>query len=178
MGASDVTNRNHPLLMAHCLTGDAKYRAAAICNADFMLGANPMGMSWTTGLGFVYPIDIQHANSETDAHLDPVPGITIYGITGGPIYHAFRNTVWQSPDGKGGKVDFIKLANKSVPLLRRWSCHPHQNVPQCEFTVHETMASTIFTFAMLTPDGWMPSEALKARKPRRDELLFGYWFLP
>ncbi|MFC1805946.1 glycoside hydrolase family 9 protein [Planctomycetota bacterium] len=81
-GASDMTNRGRALLIAWQLTGDARYRDAAILNADFMLGANPMGMSWTTGLGFVYPIDIQHANSENDGILDPVPGITLYGITG------------------------------------------------------------------------------------------------
>lgn len=176
-GSSDMTNRNRPLLLAHRLAGRAEHRAAALCNADFMLGANPMGMSWTTGLGFVYPIDIQHAHSETDAYLDPVPGLTIYGITGGPIYHTFRNTVWQSPRGNE-KVDFIKPINRKVPLWRRWACHPHVNVSQCEFTVHETMASTIFTCAMLMPAGWRPSEALKARRPRRDELLFGYWYLP
>ena len=177
-GSSDMTNRNRPLLVAYGLTGEAKYRAAAICNADFMLGANPMGMSWTTGLGFVYPIDFQHANSETDGIMDPVPGITVYGITGGPIYYTFRNTVWQSPGPDGKPVDFISAASRSVPLFRRWSCHPHQNVAQCEFTVHETMASTIFTCAMLMPEGWKPSDQLKSRPPRRDDLLFGYWFLP
>ncbi len=177
-GASDVTNHNRPLLTAYHLTGDRKYLAAAVGNADFMLGANPMGMCWTTGLGFVYPIDIQHAHSETDGIADPVPGITLYGITGGPIYHTFRNTVWQSPAPGGGTVDFITPANRNVPFWRRWACHPHQNVAQCEFTVHETMASTIFTCAMLMPDRWMPSEQLKRRRPRRDELLFGTWYLP
>jgi len=177
-GASDMTNRNRPLLAAHHLTGDRKYLSAAICNADFMLGANPMGMCWTTGLGFVYPIGFQHAHSESDGIMDPVPGITIYGITGGPIYHVFRNTVWQSPGAGGEKVDFINPANRAVPLFRRWSCHPHLNVAQCEFTVHETMAPTIYTCAMLMPEGWAPDEALKRRRPRRDELLFGYWYLP
>lgn len=28
------------------------------------------------------------------------------------------------------------------------------------------------------PEGWMPDDALKSRKPRRDGLLFGYWYLP
>jgi len=176
-GAADVTNHNRPLLLAYQLTGQAKYRDAAIVNADFMLGANPMGMSWTTGLGRVYPIDIQHANSETDGIMDPVPGITLYGITGGPIYYAFRQQVWQSP-GADKPVSFIAPANRQVPLYRRWMCHPHVNVAQCEFTIHETMASTIFTAAALMPEGWKPDRRLIERNPTRDELLFGYWYLP
>lgn len=34
--------------------------------------------------------------SEKDNILDPVPGITIYGITGAPVYYKFRDNVWQS----------------------------------------------------------------------------------
>jgi endoglucanase len=178
-GASDMTNYSRALLIAHALSGDERYRDAAILNADFMFGANPLGMSWTTGLGYVYPIDIQHANSENDGIMDPVPGITIYGITGG-MYSQLRNAVWRSPtaDGATEYVSFMSEANMSVPLWRRWSCHPHLNVGQCEFTVHETMASTIFACAMLMPQGWMPSEALKGRRPRAEEFLFGYWYLP
>jgi len=37
---------------------------------------------------------------------------------------------------------------------------------------------SLFTFAMLMPEGWMPSDALKRRRPRRDDLVFGYWYLP
>ena len=176
-GTTDMTNRGRALLIAWRLTGEAKYRDAAVLNADFMLGANPMGMSWTTGLGFVYPIDIQHANSENDGILDPVPGITLYGITGG-MFRDLRLGVWQAPTPGGGHETFLRPANQQVPVWRRWACHPHMNVGQCEFTVHETMASTIFTCAMLMPGGWMPDEALKGLKPRRDDLLFGYWYLP
>ncbi|MCX7049295.1 MAG: glycoside hydrolase family 9 protein [Candidatus Sumerlaeota bacterium] len=178
-GALVMTNYSRALLAAYALTDEKKYRDAAILNADFMLGANPMGMSLTSGLGYVYPVNFQHAISENDGIADPVPGITVYGLTGGPIYADFRNTVWQSPaaDGKA-KVDFIKPANKEVPFFRRWMCHPMLNTGQCEFTIHETMASTIFTCAMLMDDGWTPGNDLKRRNPRREELLFGYWYLP
>src|SRR5690606_12794187 len=114
-GANMMMNFNRSLMIAHQLTGDAKYRDAALANTDFMLGANPMGMSWTTGMGFVYPIDIQHSMSENDGIVDPVPGITLYGITGGPIYHQFRNTVWVS-EGPDGPVEFISHeSQRSLP---------------------------------------------------------------
>lgn len=177
-GASNVSNFNRSLFIAHKLTGRKSYRNAAILNADFMLGANPMGMSWTTGLGFVYPTDIQHEVSEKDNIDDPVPGITIYGIDGGPIYAKFREKVWQSPSAEG-KIDFVSdETQRDPPLWRRWMMHPHENVGQNEFTIWESMSSTIFTMAMLNADHWMPGKSELKRKPRDPRHLFGRWYLP
>lgn len=175
-GSTTMTNQARVLLIAYHLTQNKKYRDAAIVNLDYMLGANPMGMSWTTGIGHVYPIEIQHWVSEWDGIPDPVPGITIFGNTDG-MFRELKNMVWESPSSNG-PVKFMAEANWNVPLLRRWSCHPTLNTSQCEFTVYETMSSTIFTTAMLLPDGWLPSEDLKQKKPRKPESLFGYWYLP
>lgn len=178
-GASTVTNFNRNLFIAYKLTGDKKYLDAIALNTDFMLGANPLGMSWTTGIGYVYPIDIQHHNSQDDGIMDPVPGITIYGLNGGPAMHyRGRDFAWDSktPDDKA--VPFMKVENRNVPFYRCWSAHPHVNVGQCEFTVHETMASTVFSTAVLLGEGWTPGDDLKKRGPRKEELLFGYWPMP
>lgn len=178
-GASAVTNFNRNLFIAWKLTGDPKYRDAIALNTDYMLGANPLGMPWTTGIGYTYPIDIQHENSELDGIMDPVPGLTIYGINGGPaMHHRGRDLVWESPGADGGKISFMNEANKKVPFFRCWSVHPHINAGQCEFTVHETNASTLFSTAVLMSEGWTPSEELKKRGPRREELLFGLWPMP
>lgn len=177
-GASTMTNFNRSLFIAQKLTGDKKYRDAAIANTDFMLGANPMGMSWTTGIGFVYPTDIQHEASENDNILDPVPGITIYGITGGPVYLKFRENVWQSP-GPAGPIDFVSdTTHRSPPLWRRWMMHPHENVGQNEFTIQETMSSSIFTMGMLKQNKQEIAPPLDRALPRRNEVLFGRWYLP
>lgn len=178
-GASVMTTYNRALFIGYALAPKETYRLAAMQNLDFMLGANPMGMSWTTGLGLAYPIDIQHANSAFDGVMDPVPGITIYGITGG-MYANIRTLGWRAPKADGAReyVDFLKPASMDVPLWRRWSCHPSDNVPQNEFTVHQTTTATMFGAAMLIPEGWRPSQALKTRRPRRDEFLFGYYYLP
>jgi len=177
-GNSNMTNFNRSLFIAYHLTGDRKYRDAAIMNADFMLGANPMGMSWTTGLGFVYPIDIQHEMSETDGIVDPVPGIAIYGIDGGPVFHQFRESVWRSPSSRG-HVDFVSHASqRDPPLWRRWMVHPNLNTGQNEFTIHETISSGIFTASMLMPNKWSTVTPDLHVKPRRPEALFGRWYLP
>lgn len=179
-GASDMTNYSRAEWIAHALAPNDDVRESAIQNADYMFGANPMGMCWTTGMGYVYPIDIQHANSERDGIMDPVPGISLYGVTGGWPYHQFRNIAIQCPKGDGSKqyVNFVDEKKWRRPTLRCWHCHPHCNVGQCEFTVHETTASTIFICAALMSEGWMPSEELRNRKPRKDAFLFGYYYMP
>jgi endoglucanase len=178
-GASTMTNVSRAQLIGHALSRDPKLREAAIQNADFMLGDNPLGMSWTSGLGCVYPIDFQHANSENDGIMDPVPGITLYGTTGG-VYRELRELVWRAPSRQapGGQVDFMSKENMNLPIFRAFSCHPRLSTAQCEFTIHETCSSSILTFALLIPDGWMPDEELKARQPRAEPYLFGYYYLP
>lgn len=175
-----MTNYNRTLWMAFRGTGDAKFRDAVCLNADVMFGANAMGMSWTSGMGYVYPIDFQHEVSGKDDILDPVPGTTLYGLTGGAMnYYKFRQNVWDSPLPEGKKrAAFQKEENRYVPWFRRFSVHPGQNVGQNEFTHHETSSSTMFTAAMLMPEGWMPSEELKKRKPRQEASLFGLYYLP
>jgi hypothetical protein len=51
-------------------------------------------------------------------------------------------------------------------------------VGQCEFTIHETISATLFSCAMLAPEGYVPPVALQERKPRHKNLLYGYWYLP
>lgn len=180
-GASTVTNMNRSLAIAANLGGDrGALRAASIANADFMLGANPKGMAWTTGLGMVYPVVIQHESSEEDGVLDPYPGITVYGIIGGPsAFHQFRSQTWNCQwRTEDQAVPFVVATEQEAPTWRRYMAHPRVNVAQCEFTVHETMAGSLFAYAALLEPGWMPSAELKARGPREDSALFGYYHLP
>lgn len=176
-GAGSFCNRGRALLIAHAIDPRPEYREAAVQDVDYMLGANPLGMSWTTGIGQVYPVDIQHANSEDDGILDPVPGITIYGVTGG-MYARLRGEVWSPPDGKGGRTVFYAPPADGYPYFRTWSPHPAENTAQCEFTISETVAGTLFAAAMLVPDGWLPDPALKQRGPRPDAEVHGYYALP
>jgi endoglucanase len=178
-GATTMTNYSRAELLAWHLTGTPALREAAVQNADYALGANPMGMCWTTGLGYTYPIDIQHENSETDSILDPVPGITVYGTIGG-MYYNLRTQAWQAPKAHGSAetVSFIAQENQQIPLFRTFSVHPHLATAQNEFTISETGAALIFTTALLLPDGWMPDAELKTQGPRPDAGLFGYYYLP
>lgn len=104
-GQSVMTNHNRILECAYRNTGLAKYRTAMLLNMDFMLGCNPMGMSWTTGVGYVYPVCILHEPTRWTRNYDPVPGITPYGINGGNKWVSTRNNVWRSSfDSTGASI--------------------------------------------------------------------------
>lgn len=189
-GASDLTNRARVLLIGDQLKSGAGLLEAAESNVAYMFGANPMGMSWTTGIGYSYPVAIQHESSTEDGVLDPYPGMTVYGNTSSHGFGALRSRVWSYPterDWKGKPLfdsreskDFVSFYElpADYPVFRRWAAHPTLNVVQNEFTIHETNSSTIFSLGMLMEAGWMPSEELKARGPKATEDLFGYWYLP
>jgi hypothetical protein len=176
-GASTMPNHARALFIAQAVTGDPALREAAVQDMDFAFGANPMGMCWTTGIGFVYPVDFQHAPSEDDGIDDPVPGITLYGTTGG-AYAELRNTVWSASRPDGTRDEFVSPDARTRPVWRQWSCHPHLNTAQCEFTIAETMSATLFATAMLVSEGRMPEATLRQRRPRPFADLFGYCYLP
>ncbi len=177
-GESCMANRARTLFQAYTLTNDPKYRDAAICNMDYMFGSNPMGMSWTSGIGVTYPAVFQHEVSQNDGIDDPVPGLTIYGIDGGPMHYMLRNNAWSCPADATGTTSVGFYTDPFTPLYRRWCAHPTTNTGQCEFTIWETVAATSFCCAMLLPDHWTPPTALKQRHPRHKDSLFGYWYLP
>jgi endoglucanase len=172
-GASCMTNENRSLLLSYKLTTQSKYLEAAILNMDYMLGANPQGMVYTTGLGQSYPAILQHETSQFDGIDDPVPGIALYGQTGGS-HNTLRTTVWQSPSPTGQ----VEFKTPVVPLWRSWSAHPTLNTRQCEFTIQETMSCNIFSAAALMSEGWSPSNTLKTKTPKTLANLPGYYYLP
>jgi endoglucanase len=166
-GASDHTNQIRALAIAHRLSPDPEIEQAITRNLHYMFGCNPMGMSWTTGIGEVYPVALQHAVSQSDGLADPVPGLTVYGVTSWHMYPQFRDWVtdrWTPPE--------------PYPVARRWAAHPYLNTAQNEFTVHESIASTVFALGYSLVEGWLPSQELLRRKPRPASQLHGFWYLP
>jgi endoglucanase len=143
-GASTGVGRYGDFLIhAWKLTGETKYRDAAAQLADWVLGANPPGWCFTTGLGSRPPNNPLQLDSYPHAHegRGPVPGIVIYGITDPPGASAYIKAVTQH----------MHPAMETLPAARRltdgWSV-----VAQNEFTVWETMAPNAFLFACLAPD--------------------------
>jgi Glycosyl hydrolase family 9 len=68
------------LIRAHRISGDRGFLATMLDGSGHILGANQIGMSFTTGLGHRWPLAPLHADSIA-AGVPPPMGITIYGWT-------------------------------------------------------------------------------------------------
>jgi endoglucanase len=68
------------LIQAYRLGNDRAQLDAAQSVLDYVLGRNPLGMSYVTGIGQRSPMHPHHRPSEADGVVDPVPGF----IVGGP----------------------------------------------------------------------------------------------
>jgi len=77
---SVVANNGIVLLHAYYLTDDKRYLNAAQRALDYLLGANPLDLSFVTGYGYRTPMHPHHRQSISDTILEPVPGM----LAGGP----------------------------------------------------------------------------------------------
>ncbi len=94
------------LVRAHYLTKDEKYLKALLLACNFGMGANPMNMPLTTGLGDNPARNPLHIDSRESGQQAPI-GITLYGIS---------DLAWQK-DGWGGGWAFKWFFSKQ--------CTPH-----------------------------------------------------
>ncbi|MEE3340902.1 MAG: glycoside hydrolase family 9 protein, partial [Hallerella sp.] len=74
-----AANQGVWLLHAYYLTGEKKYYEAATKVLDYLLGKNPLNMSFLTGYGSKSPMLPHHRPSTADRITDPVPGMLVGG---------------------------------------------------------------------------------------------------
>jgi endoglucanase len=109
-----VLNQAIVLLQGHWLSGNREYLDAAQSQLDYILGRNPLGVSFVTGYGVRTPMHIHHRPSEADGIDAPVPGL----LSGGP-----------NPGQQDAKDCSVKYASK-VPALS-WLDH------ECSYASNE-----------------------------------------
>ena len=68
------------LLQGYRLSQQREYLDAAQSQLDYVLGRNPLGVSFVTGHGLRTPMHIHHRPSQADGIVEPVPGL----LSGGP----------------------------------------------------------------------------------------------
>ena len=96
---SNLLNRAMLLATAYRLTGKAEYRAAVQDAADYLLGRNPMGISYVSGHGAKAVNAVHHrfwANSIDPAFPPPPPGV----LSGGPNNSAMTDEVAKAMQGR------------------------------------------------------------------------------
>ena len=67
------------LMEAFRLTKDPLFKRAALSNLDYLLGRNPTGYSFVTGMGSTTPMNPHHKVSMSDDQTSPVPGFLVGG---------------------------------------------------------------------------------------------------
>lgn len=75
-----LLNRAMLLLLAYHLSGNADYEAIALDHVHYLLGRNPLDISYVTGFGDRPVMHPHHRPSVGDNVADPVPGL----VAGGP----------------------------------------------------------------------------------------------
>lgn len=139
-----TTPKTQTLFHAHTLTGDDAYLKAGILATQFAAGANPSNMSYTIGVGHRNPkmplmADVRALGKE------PPPGITVYG----PMD-------LQDAEGHVRKWHWAvdMFANKVTPTAWEWPTSEayfdsYYYVPVTEFTVHQSIGPTAYTWGYL-----------------------------
>ena len=135
LSASDAVS----LVRAHIWTQDEKYLRALVLACQTGLGANPLNLCYTTGLGHRWPQHPLHLDSRLTGQQPPA-GLTVFG----PV------------DPTGDNDTFLKT------VIRPF-CHPEpQHWPimeaywdvfwypmMCEFTIHHPMAYNSYVWGYL-----------------------------
>ena len=101
-GSNSVAgNQGVWLLHAYYLTGEKKYYVAATKVLDYLLGKNPLDMSFVTGYGTKSPMLPHHRPSTADGVKDPVPGMLVGGPQPGGEDIGTKD--WECKDYRTGK---------------------------------------------------------------------------
>ena len=90
------------LLYAYYVTGDQKYYEAAKKVMDYLLGKNPLDMSFVTGFGTKSPLLPHHRPSTADNVEPPVPGMVVGGPQ--PGGEDIGTKTWECKEYRGEKL--------------------------------------------------------------------------
>ena len=96
-----AANQGVWLLHAYYLTGEKKYYEAAVKVLDYLLGKNPLDLTFVTGYGTKNPLKPHHRPSTADGVQAPVPGMLVGGPQ--PGGEDIGTESWECSNYKTGK---------------------------------------------------------------------------
>ncbi len=142
-GEGMAPNHNEAALLirAHSITGAKEFLATMLNGSAHILGANQIGMSFTTGLGYRWPLAPLHKDSIM-AGVEAPKGITIYGWS----LPAVTNYWWVwGPDwaALSDKIPSrrVEPVRTSMPIYEYLIEYPGI-IMSAEYTVQQTIATT------------------------------------
>jgi endoglucanase len=134
---------------AHYLTGQQRYLAGTIAACQYSGGANPMNMSYTTGIGPRQPLAPLHIDSRVSGQRPPA-GITVYGQSDPSMGYSFDSFAHTWFLNRYGGVHSTNWPTAEAYIdLGTW---PAMN----EYTVHQTFSPTSYTWGYLAARGDCP----------------------
>jgi endoglucanase len=128
------------LTRAYALTKDPDYLKAMIGAAQFGLGANPLNMSFTTGVGTNTPREIMDLDADTTGQ-DARPGITVYGAID---YWKYGDIGWWL----GQTGDSIQPNAYGAPVYESYQGW-QAIAPLGEFTVMQSISKSALLWGMI-----------------------------
>jgi len=127
------------LVRAHVLTGETKYLAAAVLACQTGLGANPLDLCYTTGVGHSWPKRPLHLDSRITAQPAP-PGLTVFG----PLDHGRAAQQW----AEKSVLRYCHPKRSAWPIIEAyWDIFWYPMM--CEYTIHEPMARNAYVWGYL-----------------------------
>lgn len=142
-GEGSQIRRPYGYILAYELTGDTNWLERARVNIDWPLGANPLSMTYITGIGSRYPMHPHNKIDHYDGIEEPIPGFNIYGLTWELDYNNYYQPIIDNSYpfyqyDYGSDADYYPLARKYVDV---W-----ESVKHGEFVVDD-LARTAMVFA-------------------------------
>ena len=175
-GQSNPLRRSLWLSSAHFLTGEEKYLTAAHLACDYQTGCNPIGSTWTTGLGKIYPVAILSLQSFADKYDEYIPGLTPYHNSARWQFLFDHAGAFGTPEGGGEPAYLTETVYK--PIWRRWEVGENMNISVSEYTVTETIGPCAAAVGYLMTPGKATANLKRPRPAKRLADLPGYWALP
>lgn len=191
-GNSLPLNNARSLAIAWAISQDVKYHTALLQAINFHNGLNPLGLTYTTGLGRTYPVTFLHLfPNQHEAYpigitpyrnvygVPRVMGRAVFGINKSIIeYNSLIPALPRMNDST--QKELMTYVKETWPIERRWGNIEPYTVSSSEYTVWETLSPAIFSLGVaLPPAAQHPCQTVKDTiQPQDYRRLPGYWNLP
>lgn len=174
-GSNSVAgNQGVWLLHAYYLTGDKKYYVAATKVLDYLLGKNPLDMSFVTGYGTKSPMMPHHRPSTADGVKDPVPGMIVGGPQ--PGGEDIGSQTWECKDYRTGKPATSYTDNRcsyaTNEVAINWNA-PFAYLAGAIEAINAGYAPSFAVDGVARTDAIKPAMARKVRAEQGPKLRFG-----